>query len=600
MATKTIQTRIKNRFDTLANWQGTGVTLLPGEIALVSVTTQQINKDTGDVVNVPAILMKVGESDGQGGTKSFDSLPWVSALAADVYDWAKGATSEDIPVTIKVGGTDTQGTLGGWLKSINDQAETNKTGVAANLAAINILNGNNTTVGSVAKAIKDAIEALDVTTSTGKGTFVKAVTQTNGKISVEMGEIAPSELPDISSDKITIGSGKIEGTLSKKLTDMDALIAANTAKLTGHTDDAINTLIGNKLDNLDLTADPTSAGEASATENFVTQVRQSNGQVSYLRKTLPVATSTKKGIVTLGANGGAATYDSVFGTDGKGGINAQIETNKADIASLKTSVTGGVHFIGTVTAKPTASSVSVTKDGNTTTVTAVAGDIVVWSNKSLEYIYTGSSWEELGDPSGLGAMLDALDYNGGDFGTSKFVTKVTQNNGLIEAEYEQPTSADITHGDSTVNAKLGDIDTQLANKSDKDHTHGNIGNDGTLATANAVVVTDANKKVVASTTITTTELGYLDGVTSNIQTQLNGKAASSHGTHVTYGGNGSATSVSRSDHTHSDYETNIAAIEGNYVKFVPDSSDNTKGKLYVGATDTTNVIIFDCGGAADL
>ncbi len=56
---------------------------------------------------------------------------------------------------------------------------------------------------------------------------------------------------------------------------------------------------------------------------------------------------------------------------------------------------------------------------------------------------------------------------------------------------------------------------------------GNVEN-GTLATANAVVVTNASKKLTASTTITTTELGYLDGVTSSIQTQLNGKAASSH------------------------------------------------------------------------
>lgn len=64
-----------------------------------------------------------------------------------------------------------------------------------------------------------------------------------------------------------------------------------------------------------------------------------------------------------------------------------------------------------------------------------------------------------------------------------------------------------------------------ASRSPSTHGHGNITNAGALATANAVVVTDGNKKVVASTSITTTELGYLDGVTSNIQTQLNGKAA---------------------------------------------------------------------------
>ena len=46
-------------------------------------------------------------------------------------------------------------------------------------------------------------------------------------------------------------------------------------------------------------------------------------------------------------------------------------------------------------------------------------------------------------------------------------------------------------------------------------------------TANRALVSSSSGKLSASS-ITSTELGYLDGVTSNIQTQLNGKAASSH------------------------------------------------------------------------
>lgn len=46
-------------------------------------------------------------------------------------------------------------------------------------------------------------------------------------------------------------------------------------------------------------------------------------------------------------------------------------------------------------------------------------------------------------------------------------------------------------------------------------------------TANRALVSNSSGKLSASS-ITSTELGYLDGVTSNIQTQLNGKAASSH------------------------------------------------------------------------
>ena len=97
---KTLQTRIKNRFDTLASWTGKD-NLLPGEIALVSVTTQQIDEVTGNVVNVPAVLMKVGDvyPDGhekKGQSIPFDELPWLSAKAADVYAWAKEEYAKDV------------------------------------------------------------------------------------------------------------------------------------------------------------------------------------------------------------------------------------------------------------------------------------------------------------------------------------------------------------------------------------------------------------------------------------------------------------------------------------------------------------------------
>ena len=61
-------------------------------------------------------------------------------------------------------------------------------------------------------------------------------------------------------------------------------------------------------------------------------------------------------------------------------------------------------------------------------------------------------------------------------------------------------------------------------------------------------------------TATAAELNFMDGVTSNVQTQLNGKAAASHGTHVSFtttapaalgtASAGSASTVSRSDHVH--------------------------------------------------
>ena len=46
------------------------------------------------------------------------------------------------------------------------------------------------------------------------------------------------------------------------------------------------------------------------------------------------------------------------------------------------------------------------------------------------------------------------------------------------------------------------------------------------STANMVAIIDGEKKLVSDSNISTTELGYLNGVTSNLQTQVNGRANS--------------------------------------------------------------------------
>ena len=85
--TKTINTRIKLRYDTLTNWQseataGKGALLVlnKGEMALCYVPAIT----TGTTQTAPTVLFKVGD-----GTKTFKDLPWGGAVAADVYAWAK-------------------------------------------------------------------------------------------------------------------------------------------------------------------------------------------------------------------------------------------------------------------------------------------------------------------------------------------------------------------------------------------------------------------------------------------------------------------------------------------------------------------------------
>lgn len=79
------------------------------------------------------------------------------------------------------------------------------------------------------------------------------------------------------------------------------------------------------------------------------------------------------------------------------------------------------------------------------------------------------------------------------------------------------------------------IQTQLNGKAASSHSH--AASQITGLTASRALVSDSSGHPAVSA-ITSTELSYLDGVTSKIQTQLNGKAASSH-TH-NYAGSSSA------------------------------------------------------------
>lgn len=92
-----------------------------------------------------------------------------------------------------------------------------------------------------------------------------------------------------------------------------------------------------------------------------------------------------------------------------------------------------------------------------------------------------------------------------------------------------------------------------------------------------------------------TELNYVKGVTSDIQTQLNGKAASSHGTHVTYGTSnpaangtasaGTASSVSRSDHVHP-LQTTVSGNAGSATKWA--TARNINGMSVNGEANRFN------------
>jgi hypothetical protein len=104
---KTLQTRIKLKYDSYENWTENNPILLAGELAAVYVAakpTKEVNS-----ISAPQILFKVGDgqvsSTGEITGTAFNSLPWASGLAADVYEWAKATLPPVASITGRNGVT---------------------------------------------------------------------------------------------------------------------------------------------------------------------------------------------------------------------------------------------------------------------------------------------------------------------------------------------------------------------------------------------------------------------------------------------------------------------------------------------------------------
>lgn len=80
---KILNTRIQLKYDSYEHWNGSSVVLKAGEIAIAYLAPANKDNSTHASGQHP-VLIKVGD-----GNHTFAQLPWLSALAADVYAWAK-------------------------------------------------------------------------------------------------------------------------------------------------------------------------------------------------------------------------------------------------------------------------------------------------------------------------------------------------------------------------------------------------------------------------------------------------------------------------------------------------------------------------------
>lgn len=186
-----LKTKIRLRYDSFEHWSKCTEALLEGEIAIAYLgpTKTTTSPDNG----THPVMFKVGPG-------KFNDLPWASALAADVYGWAKKeqGAAEDIKVL-----TSTYESL--QNKTVTEALES----LAGDIAAlVGDENG-----GSISELITAAINKLDYTDTAVDGQYVSAVSEVDGVISVER-----KALPTY-----TLSTGAANGTV--KLNDTEVAVA---------------------------------------------------------------------------------------------------------------------------------------------------------------------------------------------------------------------------------------------------------------------------------------------------------------------------------------------------------------------------------------
>ena len=545
---KNLNTRIALKYDSYENWQNHNPILLKGEIAIAELPVSENKAGVGEpnaegstpaIQNAPNILIKVGD-----GTNHYNDLKFVSALAADVYSWAKAATKPTYSageitglgdyISGAIQDTNTQyrivavdGAAYSYKLQKKDVKDADYTDVSSSVISLTDVDSRLDTLeaaigenGAVATKITEAIGALDYTgkasETTAQGKFVTDVTETNGIISVTAADLAVDDVPELPQSKIT----GLETALGGK---QDKVSFENTPSK----DDKVATIksITTRIGALD----HVSAADVTSAEKIVAEVTQADGIVTVKKvavaNILPDYEDAENGlVVAVGQTDGKinVTHKAITGVLSFAGDYKGVENPVATrdyVTSTVSDLNGAMHFIGVSTTDPLSEN-GPTIDGVTS---FKAGDVILFGYD--EYVYDGSKWITLGNESiyakaaevntefgkvrkeladektALQGEIDSdiaaarteitkeisnkigtLDYEGkGEQG--KFVTNVTETDGIISV-----TAANLAASDIPVIAQtqVDGLGTALENKQDKVSFENTPSEDDKVATIKSI------------------------------------------------------------------------------------------------------------------
>ena len=397
MAEHTLNTRILLKYDSYANWTKNNPVLKAGEMAIATVANIEANKATG-FQNLPNVVLKVGD-----GTSHYNDLKFVSALAADVYEWAKAASKPEY-----------------GYKEID--------GLEAELARVSAAADTDTQYNLVAT---DAAN-------------YKYELRSKEKSAVEWTKVADLDLSGIVS-RVAALEGKFAGMTEATVV---AHVAAEIAKLDADGETAGQGEIISAVSEADGVI---SVSKRALVKEDIPTIEQS--QVNGLPKALE----------DINAAISKAEGDSL--TDAKAYTDAEIQKldyqgGEFGTSKFATKVTEADGVIAVEYAQPAIGDVS----GLETRLSGIEGNVTnLQNNKQDNLGFEGEYNKETNKvvtKAHLTSVIEGLDSDGTGFGEHLFVTKVTEADGIVTPVYAQPVIADIDGLSGEITRLDGRIDTK--------------------------------------------------------------------------------------------------------------------------------------------
>ena len=353
--TKTLKTRIQLKYDTLANWNAVASTFVPnkGEVCFVEIPTGDATATTA-----PTVLFKVGD-----GTTTWGALKWGSALAADVYAWAKAANKPSYTAS-EVGVNETAFP---GLKKTGTITGIKMNGVSKGTSGVVDLG---TVITDVSGKQDKAVSITGITATTVNEALKELSDRVNGKYSKPEGGIPKTDL----DSSVQASLGKADTALQSHQSVVLATGTNNgTLKIT---------VGGTPTDNVAVKGLKSAAyTESSAYATAAQGIKADNA--------LP-----KADFNSFKTTNSAAIADAKkAGTDAAASLNsyktandAKVSANASAISALQEAMNSGVTFKGKLDTLPAASSYN-------------NGDLIIVGTKEYICLVSGStkSWVELGD-----------------------------------------------------------------------------------------------------------------------------------------------------------------------------------------------------------